>query len=73
MYLPGTEGRTWERGKQWSERRISKPSRHRCYVTHNACAAGLVYHWLTFLVLLQGPPGNPGYQGQAGTPVSVSS
>lgn len=23
--------------------------------------------------LLQGPPGNPGYQGQAGLPVSISS
>lgn len=26
---------------------------------------------LAFPSLLQGPPGNPGYQGQAGSPVSV--
>lgn len=43
------------------------------HVTHNASAACVVYHWLTFPALLQGPPGNPGYQGQAGSPVSVSS
>lgn len=31
------------------------------------------YIWLKLSSLLQGPPGNPGYQGQAGLPVSISS
>lgn len=77
LCLSGIEGWAWKPRKCWSERRIGK-SLHSHGDKNIYKRKILEVHvvatcYLTFAFILKGPPGNPGYQGKDGSPVSVSS